>query len=407
MGLGRLLQHASVGLLLTSIACDRDGAATPAPSASPSVAASVAAPPAASATNPARPRAKPLPPLPAEEFGRLVSELSETDEYFFSDNYVSNETSYLQPAGALEGRVATRSAYLGVGPEQNFTYIALTRPEMAFIIDIRRANMLLHLLYKAVFDQAKSRAHFLTLLVGRPWDERNDPGEKATVAQVIEHAELLEPNEQHFESLHESFVHRIENQYKTKLNDEDKKRLQKTHRAFFDGQLDIAFELLEQGGREYPKLRELLAAEDPEGKLLGFLASEDGFRTVQALQKAHRVVPVVGDFAGKKAVPGVAKELARRDLPVGVFYVSNVEQYLLEDGKWAAWNANIDALPTNEKSLFLRAYLDQGKRHPRQMKGHRTTSVIQTFDHFRWSQKKTPFKSFYEVSTRGVLDAGP
>jgi hypothetical protein len=57
--------------------------------------------------------------------------------------------------------------YLGVGPEQNFTYIAAIRPKIAFIIDIRRQNMLQHLVYKAAFEMSENRADFLSRLFSR------------------------------------------------------------------------------------------------------------------------------------------------------------------------------------------------------------------------------------------------
>ena len=74
--------------------------------------------------------------LSDQEFWRLVGTLSEPAGAFeLSDTFVSNETSvpelarWLRPSGGV---------YIGVGPEQNFTYIAALRPAMAFIVDIRR-----------------------------------------------------------------------------------------------------------------------------------------------------------------------------------------------------------------------------------------------------------------------------
>ena len=55
------------------------------------------------------------------------------------------------PAGVTGG------AYIGVGPDQNFSYIARIRPSVAYIIDIRRDNLLLHLLFKALFARAPDR----------------------------------------------------------------------------------------------------------------------------------------------------------------------------------------------------------------------------------------------------------
>ena len=73
----------------------------------------------------------------------------------------------------LRRRAKPGGVYLGVGPEQNFTYIAAVRPRMAFIVDIRRGNLQEHLLYKALLEMSADRAEFLVAAVfaraaGRP-----------------------------------------------------------------------------------------------------------------------------------------------------------------------------------------------------------------------------------------------
>src|SRR6202020_828098 len=55
----------------------------------------------------------------------------------------------------------------GVGPEQNFTYMVALRPRMAFIFDIRRGNLALHLIYKALFELSADRAEFVSRLFCR------------------------------------------------------------------------------------------------------------------------------------------------------------------------------------------------------------------------------------------------
>src|SRR5947208_1919563 len=106
--------------------------------------------------------------ISAGEFARLVRDLSEDGGYFRSDNFTSNETSYLHIVDKLRELGATGGAYLGVGPEQNFTYIAKVKPRIAFIIDIRRQAMIQHLMFKAVFQLAPDRVHYLSLLLSKP-----------------------------------------------------------------------------------------------------------------------------------------------------------------------------------------------------------------------------------------------
>jgi len=81
-----------------------------------------------------------------------------------SDNLVSNEPRVAENARWISG---SGGAYIGVGPEQNFTYIAQSRPDIAFVIDIRRENRNLHLLYKALFELSRDRADFVSMLFSR------------------------------------------------------------------------------------------------------------------------------------------------------------------------------------------------------------------------------------------------
>jgi hypothetical protein len=90
--------------------------------------------------------------LSAQEFWSLSTELSEADGFFRSDNLLSNEVLFQHVIPDLTRTAKTGRVYLGVGPEQNFTYIAALKPMMAFIVDIRRGNMQLHLMYKAIFE---------------------------------------------------------------------------------------------------------------------------------------------------------------------------------------------------------------------------------------------------------------
>src|SRR3954465_5854835 len=81
-------------------------------------------------------------------FWQLVCDLSEPGGSFISDNFVSNERAFQRVIPELKTSTKPGGVYLGVGPDQNFPYIAAIEPRMAFIVDIRRDNMLLHLMYK-------------------------------------------------------------------------------------------------------------------------------------------------------------------------------------------------------------------------------------------------------------------
>src|SRR6476661_6864746 len=80
--------------------------------------------------------------LPAQlsdnEFWGMITDFSEAGGYFRSDNFLSNETGYQGVIPTLRRTIRPGGVYLGVGPEQNFTYIVGLEPRMAFVVDIRR-----------------------------------------------------------------------------------------------------------------------------------------------------------------------------------------------------------------------------------------------------------------------------
>src|SRR5690606_14548969 len=92
----------------------------------------------------------------------------------FPPQYMSNEDSLQFVMPELAARVAPGGAYVGVAAEQNFTYLAALRPEIAFIVDIRRDNLRQVLLYKALFELAPDRATFVAKLFSRPRPARVD-----------------------------------------------------------------------------------------------------------------------------------------------------------------------------------------------------------------------------------------
>src|SRR5437899_3977683 len=111
------------------------------------------------------------PPVPAEltdqQFWRLSRDSSEEDGFFRSDNLLSNETSFQYVIPELLRTAKQGRVYMGVGPEQNFTYITALKPAMAVIIDIRHGNLDVHLMYKALFELSKDRSEFVSRLFSR------------------------------------------------------------------------------------------------------------------------------------------------------------------------------------------------------------------------------------------------
>jgi hypothetical protein len=296
------------------------------------------------------PRASGVAELPArltdQQFWKLIVDASEPGGYFRSQditNLTSNELGFQLVIPDLVRRAKPGNVYLGVGPEQNFTYMAALRPRMAIIFDIRRGNLDMQLLYKAIFELSADRADFVAMLFARPRPQ--GVGATATVAELFQALEYVEPSA----ALYRQYLAAIE------------QRLTRAH-GFALRPADLAairtiYETLHYSGvaiRPYPTYQDLMTATDGEGAAHSFLASEEAFAFLKDLQSRNLVVPVVGDFAGPRAIRVIGAYLRGAGATVGAFYLSNVEQYL-DSSKWDAFCRNVRALPLDESSTFIRS----------------------------------------------------
>src|SRR5471030_1860297 len=168
----RTLRRAALVAVLAGIACRSATPVAPAPVA-PAPAPVAAAIPAAPVTP------------PESTFGKTFLRLSEPGGYFASENVVSNEMSYLHVLDAIRRVGVKGGAYIGVGPDQNFSYIAAIKPQVAFMFDIRRDDMLEHLLLKAVFAMSRNRIEYVCLLLAKPAPADSDAWTNRGIADII------------------------------------------------------------------------------------------------------------------------------------------------------------------------------------------------------------------------------
>ena len=91
------------------------------------------------------------------------------------------------------------------------------------------------------------------------------------------------------------------------------------------------------------------------GRNRGFLASEEGFQFLKDLEDRNKVIPIVGDFGGTKAIRAVAGYLNSFNGTVSAFYLSNVEQFLVPGRTYVNFCRSVSMLPTDEASTFIRS----------------------------------------------------
>jgi hypothetical protein len=261
--------------------------------------------------------------LSDDQFWKLSKDSSEEDGVFRSDNLLSNETTYQWILPRLAETAKPGRVYIGVGPEQNFTYMTALRPTLAFIVDIRHGNLDVHLLYKAIFELSKDRADFVSRLFSR---KRPDGlTAQSSIAEIFTAVDRAESTTAIYNDNLKAIEDRLTNVHHFPLSPGD-------HEG-------IAWALSNSshfGNRS-------------------FLASEEDFQFLKELEDRNKVIPVVGDFGGTKAILAVAAYLKSINGTVSAFYLSNVEQFLAPGGTYVNFCRSVSMLPTDEASTFIRS----------------------------------------------------
>jgi hypothetical protein len=312
--------------------------------------------------------------LPSEltdrAFWRLVTDLSEPNGYFRSENLVSNERTYQYVIPSLLKTAESGGVYLGVAPDQNFAYVLAIRPRMAFIVDIRRGNLLEHLMYKALFELSADRAAFLSRLFSRPRPAGLGPD--ATAAELFGAFNGAAASDSLFQENLAAIREWLSVRHQFALSADDLSQLEIIYSAFLNEGPNLRYTASPtfavngfNGGSgryrfaplypDFPSYEELQEATDATGHNRGYLGSEASYQYLKAFEAKNLLVPVVGDFAGPKALRAVGAYVRAHGATVVAFYVSNVEQYLMQDGVFEAFARNVATLPTDAHSTFIRS----------------------------------------------------
>jgi hypothetical protein len=292
--------------------------------------------------------------LSDKEFWTLTEELSEPDGFFRSDNFLSNERTYQFVIPDLVSTVKMGGVYLGVGPEQNFPYIVALKSHMAFIIDIRRGNLHEQLLYKALFEMSANRAEFLSMLFSRPRPEGLST--RSTIGELFAAYVTVPASEELYAANFKRVTDWLTVKHQFALNTDDLAGLEYVyHDAFFLGGPNLNYSMGGGGlgAGNSPTYRDLMLSEDGSGHNLGYLANEGNFTFMKDLETKNLLVPVVGNFGGPKAIRAVGQYVRDHGGTVEAFYLSNVEQYLVQDGLWRAFCGSVATLPLDDTSTFI------------------------------------------------------
>jgi len=308
--------------------------------------------------------ARPLPErLSNEDFWRLVEAFSEPSGYFQSDNLVSNEHTFQYVVPALEKLARPGRVYLGVAPDQNFTYLIALKPQLAFIVDIRRGNLHTQLMYKALIELSSDRAEFVGRLFARP--RPNGLTASSTVDEIfVAYAGTISDGELQAATLNDILT-LLTTTRGFGLTPEDLTGIEDIYDQFVRYGPSITYSSgpgrsgpsrRGRGGfSNFPTYADLMRQTDGTGVQRGYLASEQNFQVLKAMEERNLIVPIVGDFAGSKALRAVGRYVRDHGSVIAAFYTSNVEQYLFRNGVWRAFYSNLATLPVDDSTVIIRS----------------------------------------------------
>ena len=347
--------------------------------------------------------ARPADTLPSQisdaEFWRFVTEYSEPNGPYPYENYVGNEVMLQRVIPAARKQIKPGGVYIGVGPEQNFTYALALEAKMTFVVDIRRQNMLELLGYKALFELTDNRADFVSKLFSRKRPANLDA--KTSVIALFDAYRAVQPDEKYQQESIKA-IKSVLAKHGFTLSSEDLQTIERVHAVFYRAgpAIDYTFEASQLPPRPpagFPSFERMMIATDGDcgspclasyslppasGRNWSFLATEDNFQYVRNMQRRNLFIPLVGDFAGPGTIRRIGQYLKEHSASVSAFYASNVEYYL-DDKQQQAFYANVLALPTDSSSVFLRFISGTGSLMPWWNSAIGNTSVVSRISDLR------------------------
>ena len=264
---------------------------------------------------------------------------------------------------ALEKLGRPGRVYLGVAPDQNFTYLIALKPQLAFIVDIRRGNLHTQLMYKALIELSADRAEFVGRLFARP--RPNGLTASSTVDEIfVAYAATISDGELQAATLNEMLT-LLTTKRGFGLKAEDLTGIEDIYDQFVRYGPSITYSSgpgrsgSNRRGRggfsNFPSYADLMRQTDGTGVQRGYLASEQNFQALKAMEERNLIVPIVGDFAGPKALRAVGRYIRDLGATIAAFYTSNVEQYLFRNGVWRNFYANLGTLPVDDSTVIIRS----------------------------------------------------
>ena len=305
-------------------------------------------------------------PARDQSLARVVAELSEPETGRPADNLLSNEDSVFRVTDQVAQLVPKGGVYLGVGPDQNFTLIAPSRPKLAFVLDFRRRNALVHYLHKALMTLAPTRTDYLARILARsPHPLPPDPSAADLVAAFAD-VPLDRPRLDAEVAAVAAMLLPL-----GLIRDAEWPALALIQRKLAGPGLNGRFLALPM----YPTFGSQIQARDRAGLAAHFLARDAWYQAVRTLETTDRLIPLTGDFLSPTCLPKLADWLRAHSLAVATFYLADVEFFLVRAGHYPEFATHLARLPWAEGAMLIRTSTREIP-HPDRLPGASSTTIL-------------------------------
>ncbi|MFH1438294.1 MAG: SUMF1/EgtB/PvdO family nonheme iron enzyme [Pseudomonadota bacterium] len=190
--------------------------------------------------------------------------------------------------------------YVGIGSDQNYTMIAKSRPELAWIFDYDETVTLIHGAHRALILEAGSPEEFLGL-----WEK--DSVQKAAAA-IRKHA----AGSGRLDEIEKTYMHYRENVH-----------------AYFSATMK----------------------KSESGKTITWLTDPESYAFVKKMYAADRIRAMTGDLLGERALPGIGETAKKLGVTIRVIYFTNAEEFIFYRKNFVN---GFKSFPVDDKSVILR-----------------------------------------------------
>lgn len=228
-------------------------------------------------------------------------------------------------------RCPADQVYVGVGAEDNFTLIGLTRPRLAFILAGDRPALLRHLLHKAIFELAETPEQYLRILLCREGGAPDSLG----LERWLQRLKTAQPDEELFESHMRDLETRIE-AFGVPLRDREAREIRSAYREFFQRGVSA------------------LGARQPGD----YLGRRELYDVVRELHLQNRIVPIPASLSSGATLERIGNAARERGATISLLYLAGWESPLLPDQElddgYEEFLDVVCELPFSSRSMLLR-----------------------------------------------------